>query len=136
MKILVCFQPIFNFELKGKRSRAEPSRAELKILQLELRLEPARLGLITSKYTVQPTVVCSQPSCVYTQILAIKKPIFFTFSGSNFYFFFFCKKRNYAFFQCGSYSVFKKRIKFFEPKKVKKTGFLGLKFEWNLSVNT
>ena len=33
------------FELKGKRSRAEPSRAELKIIQLELWLEPAQLGL-------------------------------------------------------------------------------------------
>ena len=41
---LARFQPIFNFELKGKRSRAEP----MKILQLELWLEPARLGLITT----------------------------------------------------------------------------------------
>ena len=36
------FRPIFDFELSGKRSRAEP-----KIFQLELWLEPARLGLIT-----------------------------------------------------------------------------------------
>ena len=42
IKILARFGPIFDFELKGKRSRAEP-----KILQLELWLEPARLGLIT-----------------------------------------------------------------------------------------
>jgi hypothetical protein len=28
MKILARFRPIFDFELKGKRSRAEPSRAE------------------------------------------------------------------------------------------------------------
>ena len=39
MKISARFWPIFDFELKGKRSRAE-----LKILQLE----PARLGLITN----------------------------------------------------------------------------------------
>ena len=45
IKISARFQPIFHFELKGKRSRAE-----LKILQLELRLEPARLGLITTIY--------------------------------------------------------------------------------------
>ena len=37
------FQPFFDFELKAKRSRAEP-----KILQLELWLEPAWLGLITT----------------------------------------------------------------------------------------
>ena len=36
------FWPIFDFELKRKRSQAEP-----KILQLELWLEPAWLGLIT-----------------------------------------------------------------------------------------
>ena len=36
------FGSVFDFELKGKRSRAEP-----KILQLELWLEPAWLGLIT-----------------------------------------------------------------------------------------
>ena len=45
MKISARFRPIFDFELKGKRSRAE-----LKILQLELWLEPARLGLITRNY--------------------------------------------------------------------------------------
>ena len=48
MKISAHFRPIFDFELRGKRLRAEPSRAELKILQLEPWLEPARLGLITS----------------------------------------------------------------------------------------
>ena len=37
------FRPIFDFELKRKRPLAE-----LKIFQLELWLEPARLGLITS----------------------------------------------------------------------------------------
>ena len=37
------FRPIFEFELDGKRPRAE-----LKIFQLELWLEPAWLGLITS----------------------------------------------------------------------------------------
>ena len=36
---------IFDFRAERKRSRAEP-----KILQLELRLKPARLGLITSIY--------------------------------------------------------------------------------------
>jgi hypothetical protein len=35
------------FELRGKGHK--PSRAELKILQLELWLSPAQLGLITSK---------------------------------------------------------------------------------------
>ena len=45
--ILPIFEPTFLIsELKGKGHK--PSRAELKILQLELRLEPARLGLITS----------------------------------------------------------------------------------------
>ena len=39
---LAHFRPIFDFELKGKKSRAEP-----KILKLKLWLEPARLGLIT-----------------------------------------------------------------------------------------
>ena len=34
----------FRAEVKKLISRAEPSRAELKILQLELWLEPARLG--------------------------------------------------------------------------------------------
>ena len=43
MKISARFRPIFDFELNGKRSRAE-----LKIFQLELWLEPAWLGLITS----------------------------------------------------------------------------------------
>ena len=47
---LGSFRPIFDFELKRKRSLAEPSRAELKILQLELQFEPARLGLITTTY--------------------------------------------------------------------------------------
>jgi hypothetical protein len=37
-----------NSELKEKGH--EPSRAELKIPQLELWLEPARLGLITNGY--------------------------------------------------------------------------------------
>ena len=45
MKILARFQPNFDFELKGKRSRAK-----LKILQLELWLKPARLRLITIMY--------------------------------------------------------------------------------------
>ena len=40
-----------NPELEGKGH--EPSRAELKIVQLEPWLEPARLGLITSRYIVQ-----------------------------------------------------------------------------------
>ena len=43
IKISARFWPIFCFELSEKRSRAE-----LKILQLELWLEPARLRLITS----------------------------------------------------------------------------------------
>ena len=43
IEISDCFQPIFDFELKEKRSGAEP-----KILQLKLWLEPARLELITS----------------------------------------------------------------------------------------
>ena len=45
IKISARFWPIFDFELNEKRSRAEP-----KNLQLELWLEPARLGLITRKY--------------------------------------------------------------------------------------
>ena len=52
MKILVCFQPIFNFELKGKRSRAEPSRAELKILQLELCTDSSQHDLNSSLSTI------------------------------------------------------------------------------------
>ena len=44
IEISARFRLIFDFELNGKRSRAE-----LKILQLELWLEPARLGLITTK---------------------------------------------------------------------------------------
>ena len=40
-------RPIFDFELNGKKVS---SQAELKILQLELWLEPARLGLITRIY--------------------------------------------------------------------------------------
>ena len=40
-------------ELKGKGH--EPSQPELKILQLELRLEPARLGLITTMYIMTAT---------------------------------------------------------------------------------
>ena len=47
IKILARFGPIFDFKLKGKRSRAEP-----KILQLKLWLEPARLGLITRAYLI------------------------------------------------------------------------------------
>ena len=39
-------QPIFHFRAERKRSRTE-----LKILQLELWLEPGQLGLITSMYT-------------------------------------------------------------------------------------
>jgi hypothetical protein len=50
------FLPIFDFELMGKRSRAEPSRKSFSSSsgssQLELWLEPARLGLITSIYAV------------------------------------------------------------------------------------
>ena len=38
------------FELNGKRSRAEPSRGDLKIIQLELWHESARLGLITKSF--------------------------------------------------------------------------------------
>ena len=45
IKISARFWPIFGFELSEKRSRAE-----LKILQLELWLEPARIGLLTSTY--------------------------------------------------------------------------------------
>ena len=38
------------FSISSLREKGhEPSRAELKILQLELWLEPAQLGLITSK---------------------------------------------------------------------------------------
>ena len=50
IKILARFRPIFDFELKGKGH--EPSLVELKILQLWLWLEPARLGLITTAYTI------------------------------------------------------------------------------------
>ena len=46
--ILPIFEPTFLIsELTGKGH--ELSRAKLKILQLELWLEPARLGLITTK---------------------------------------------------------------------------------------
>ena len=40
------------YELKGK---AKPSQAKLKILQLKLGLEPARLGLITTRYIIRYT---------------------------------------------------------------------------------
>jgi hypothetical protein len=40
-----------NFDSELNEKGHEPSRAELKILQLELWLEPARLGLITSSYS-------------------------------------------------------------------------------------
>ena len=50
--ILPIFEPTFLIsELKGKGH--EPSRAKLKILQLELWLEPARLGLITSNCRIR-----------------------------------------------------------------------------------
>ena len=62
IKISAHFQPIFDFELRGKRSRAE-----LKILQLE----PARLGLITSMYAqelrLNPQKGCSNPSQIQTK---------------------------------------------------------------------
>ena len=44
IKISARFCPISHFELNEKRSQAE-----LKNLQLKLWLEPARLGLITTK---------------------------------------------------------------------------------------
>ena len=50
----------FFVELKGKSH--EPSRAELKIIQLELWLEPARLGLITSMYLGSFTLPTSKQS--------------------------------------------------------------------------
>ena len=59
------FGLIFDFEQKGKRSRAEPSRAKLQILQLELWLEPARLGLIT---IIQRTAVPFQRHCAVGSI--------------------------------------------------------------------
>ena len=45
--MLARFRPISDFELKGKRARAE-----LKILEIELWLEPARLGLITRSASI------------------------------------------------------------------------------------
>ena len=48
LTISARFRPIFDFELIGKGQ--EPCRAELKIPQLELWLEPVRLGLITTTY--------------------------------------------------------------------------------------
>ena len=52
------FRADFFFRADGEKatSRAKPSRAELKILQLELWLEPARLGLITNAYVT----ICAQ----------------------------------------------------------------------------
>ena len=41
------FRPIFDFELKRKRLPAK-----LKIIQLKLSLEPARLELITTNYNL------------------------------------------------------------------------------------
>ena len=55
-RILAHFRPIFGSFLANFRFRAEvkkvTSRAELKILQLELWLEPARLELITISYVI------------------------------------------------------------------------------------
>ena len=44
------FSADFRFRAEGKKVT---SRAELKILQLELWLEPARLGLITNRYPLK-----------------------------------------------------------------------------------
>ena len=56
---LLTFEPTFlTSELEGKGH--EPSRAELKILQLELRLEPARLGLITTGYYLKNVDIKTQ----------------------------------------------------------------------------
>ena len=46
--IFLFFKLKYNFQAEGKQPRANPSQAELKILQLELWLEPAWLGLITN----------------------------------------------------------------------------------------
>ena len=54
IKISARFRPIFDFE--GKKVT---SRAELKILQLELWLEPARLRLITGNYPVEYSIEIS-----------------------------------------------------------------------------
>ena len=46
---LVCFRPIFDFELKGKRSRAEPSWAGNLSTRALAWASLARLGLITNQ---------------------------------------------------------------------------------------
>ena len=52
--ILPIFEPtIFDFRAERKRPRAEP-----KILQLELQLEPARIGLITTNYFSGSGLAC------------------------------------------------------------------------------
>ena len=58
-----AYFPIFemNFFL-----RAEPSQAELKIVQLKLWLEPAWLGLITTAFTKIKEQVRAQCSNIYT----------------------------------------------------------------------
>ena len=56
-----------NSELKEKGH--EPSRAELKIPQLELWLEPARLGLITSIYCMPLRIHIYQPNHVSLETL-------------------------------------------------------------------
>ena len=56
------------------KSERKRSRAELKILQLELRLEPARLGLITNRYRLGPVIFPSQMAFYYyirTFVLAV-----------------------------------------------------------------
>ena len=58
IRVPARFLPFFNFELRGKGG--ESSRAELKILLIKLWLEPARLGLITTKH--------SQWSCPNTKV--------------------------------------------------------------------
>ena len=45
IEILAHFHPIFDIELKGKRSQTK-----LKIIQLELMLEPDWFGFITTRY--------------------------------------------------------------------------------------
>ena len=49
IKISARFWPIFDFELNEKKVT---SQAELRILQLELWLEPTRLGFITNIYVL------------------------------------------------------------------------------------
>ena len=95
-QILAHFRPIFSSFLAHFHFRAEvkkvTSRVELRILQLELWLKPARLGLITSTYPYTNKLVQALRKPIYDCQSAHKLIIVWPFSGlcKLFLFFNFC----------------------------------------------